>query len=731
MRAAVKDKADLIAVSYASRVDLTYGSDDAMEKAQSHYVSGSMFSIFGLKPAAGRLLTASDDVTPGGHPQAVLSHDYWTRRFAQDPRVIGRTFRMGNDLYEIVGVVNAGFTGTEPGTFVDVFVPTMMNPYVTRSDASWFRPFAVVRPGVAIEPLRQELHAIMHTFDAERASGWKGQSRLFIDRFLDQTLVLQHAPSGLSGLQSGYRQPLIALGVLVALVLLIACANIANLMTAQASMRAREMALRMSIGAGRARLVQLVMVESAWLAVIAAVLGAGFAGWAAPFVLGRINPPENPARLYLPADWRVFAFGLLLALVVTFIFGLAPALRASGVKPVEALKGGSDPHARRRLMHALIAVQVAFCFVVLFAASLFVATANRLADQPTGFLSERMVILDVTSRRPQSAAHWDQVLEKLKTMPGVENAALSGWPLLAGTGWNGFISVNGAHTEVLSYFLGVSPGWAKTMGVPLIDGRELRPGETYPGVALVNEAFAKQCLGGGNPIGKWFEKETGDGVSRHRFQVVGLVGNARYRNMREPIIPTAYVPFHYGESKGATAGAFLVRLSPASSPGLVPMLRQEVAKMNPELRVSNIRTQTEVNLRHTVRERLISMLAIFFALVALLLAGVGLYGILDYSVLQKRREIGIRMAIGATATHIARRVTAEVLLMVVIGGIAGIAAGTASVRYIETLLYQTNATEFGMLAIPALSIVAVAAIAATPAIFRAIRIDPAAILRAD
>jgi len=731
MRAAMKDKADLIAISYATRTDLTFSSDDAMEKAHSQFVSGWMFSTFGLTPAAGRLLTENDDITPGAHPQAVISHDYWTRRFAQDPLAIGRKFRMGNDLYEIVGVANAGFTGTEPGTFVDIFVPCAMNPAVTRSDSSWFRPFAILRPGVAIDPIRDQLHAIMHTFDAERASAWTNQTKSFIDRFLNQKLLLLPATSGVSGMQSGYRQSLIVLSILVTLVLLIACANIANLMTAQSAARAREMALRVSISAGRGQLVRLILVESAWLAVIASLLGAVFAWWAAPFVLGRINPPANPARLDLPVDWRVFAFGLLLALAVTFLFGLAPALRASSVNPTEALKGGRDPHARRRLMHALIGAQVAFCFLVQFAAGLFVATADRITNQPTGFNAERLLVLDTVSRQPQPPAHWDQTLEQLKSVPGVSNVALAGWPLLAGTGWNGFIWRNGEPTEVLSYFLGISPGWTNTMGVELLDGRDLRSGETYPGVAIVNEAFAKQCLGEGNPIGKWFERETGNGVSRHRFQVIGLVRNARYRNMREPIPPTAYVPFHNAGAKGAATGAFLIKTSNPDAAALAPTLRREVSKTRPEFRVSNIRTQIEVNLQHTVRERLISMLAIFFALVALLLAGVGLYGILDYSVLQKRREIGIRLAIGATASHIARRVTAEVFLMVLLGGCAGVALGAVSVRYMETLLYEVKPTEFSLLAIPSLTVVVVALLAASPAVFRAIRIDPAATLRGD
>ncbi|MEX2263773.1 MAG: ABC transporter permease, partial [Bryobacteraceae bacterium] len=378
MRAAVKDQAELLAMSYVQRVDLTYGSDQEMEKAHWQYVSGRMFGSFGLRPALGRLLTEDDDLRPAGHPYAVLSHDYWTRRFGQDPQAIGRTFRMGNDLYEIVGVVEQRFTGTEPGTVVDVFVPTMMHPAVNRSGSHWLRTFAKLRPGVGVEQVRSRLSAPFRAFQEERARGFTGMPRERLKSFVNQTVVLEPAPTGVSGMQEKNRLALAALGVLVALVLAIACANVANLMTARAAARAREMALRVSIGAGRGRLVQLVLVESAWIAFLAVAIGGLFAWWSAPFIVSMINPPDNPARLFLPADWRVLGFGLALALGVTFLFGLAPALRASGVKPATALKGGEDPHARRRLMHALIAVQVAFCFVVHFVGGLFVATYDRL-----------------------------------------------------------------------------------------------------------------------------------------------------------------------------------------------------------------------------------------------------------------------------------------------------------------------------------------------------------------
>ena len=731
MRTAVRDKAELIAISYPMRMDVTYGSDHEMERAYRQYISGWMFGSFGLRPALGRLFTENDDLKPGAHPYAVLSYDYWSHRFGQDPKAIGRTFRMGNELYEIIGVAAGRFTGTETGTVTDIFVPTMMHAGVNRSNWSWFRTWARLKPGVAVEPVRDRLRAVFRAFREERVkefAGWPKQRR---DRFVNETLLLEPAAAGVSMLQRDYRRPLAALGVLVALVLLIACANVANLMTAQAAARAREMALRVSIGAGRWRLVQLVLVESVWLAFLASAIGGLFAWWSAPFVVGMIDSPDNPARLSLPADWRVLGFGLALALGVTFLFGLAPALRASGVKPVRALKGGEDPHSRRRLMHALVAVQAAFCFLVLFVAGLFVTTFDRLSNQPTGFSAERILTLDTVSERAQPPAFWDQVAEHLRAVPGVETVALAGWALLTDSSRTEFVSINGAPpTEVLAYFLDVSPGWTEAMKIPLIDGRDFRASDTSPGVAIVNNAFAKQYFNGENPIGKSFESRGG-----MRFQIVGLVRDARYRNMREPILPTAYVPFHSINAKGVSQprswGTFIVRTSGSNPLALASILRREVPRARPEFRVSNIRTQTEINQSQTVRERLLAMLALFFAVVALLLAGVGLYGVLDYSVLQRRREIGIRIAIGAQAGEIARRVTADVFSMVLVGAAAGVALGMAAVRYIESLLYQVKATDLGVLALPSLTILAAALLAALPAVVRAVRIDPVTMLRAE
>ena len=733
-RAAVRDEAELVAVSFSDRAELTYKTDDEIERVNRQYVSGWMFSAFELRPTAGRLFTEDDDRTRGEPAYAVLSYKYWTRRFGRDPNAIGRTFRMDNRIYTIIGVSPKGFTGTEPGTMIDIFVPTMMHEGVTHSDWSWFRTLAILQAGVRVETVRDKLQPVMQAFHEERAKGFKTESKLFIDRFLNQKLLLEPASSGLSGMQREYRSSLTVMGFLVAMILLIGCANVANLMTAQAAARQREMALRISIGAGRLRLVQLLLLESAWIAVAASAAGGVFAWWAAPFVVARINPPNGPAQLALPLDWRVTMFAALLTFTVAFVCALAPSLRVSQIEPVHALKG-EGRQSRRRLMLALVATQMAFCFVIYFAAGLFVTTFERLAHEPTGYSSKNVVVLTASAHQAQPPQAWDEVRARLRGVSGVDSVAMAGWPLLDGNGWNGFIWVNGQPTEVLAYFLSVSTGFFETMRIPFVQGRDFRADESLPGTAIVNESFVQQCFGGRNPIGQLFEKETGDGVTRWRFEVIGVVRNAHYRNLREPMTPTAYVPFFRanpaGQREPKDAASFIVRTRTDSPTALTGILRSEVSHARPELRVSNIRTQVEINEGHTVRERLLAVLAGFFAAVGLLLAAVGVYGVLHFSVVQRQKEIGMRLALGARAFDIATHVTREMSVMAAVGIAAGLCVGFTTVRFIASLLYEVKPTDPGMTIIPILVVGGTAFVAALPAVIRAARIDPASMLRVE
>ena len=736
MRTALKGKAELIAISAADRVDLTYQSEAEIEKAHLQYVSGWMFQAFGLKPALGRLLMEADDLEPGKNPDAVLSYGYWTNRFGQDLNVVGRTFRQGTNLYQIVGVAPQGFLGTETGSAADIFVPMMMHPGVTHSDWSWFRAYVKLNEGIAPEPVRDALAGPMHAFDEERSKSFGGtMPARRIQDFLNQKVVLEPAAAGVSWLQHETRDSLKVLGVLVVFLLLIACANVANLTAAQAAARAREMALRISIGAGRWRLVQLVLVQSACLALMASALGGLFAWWAAPVVVARINPADDPVRLALPADWRVVGFAGVLTAAVILLFGLIPALQASATDPIRALKGGESACARRRLMYGLTAAQVAFCFLVLFAAGMFVATFERLAHQPVGFSAERVLTLDVVAKDAQPAVKWQQLADQLQAVPGVERAALGGWPLLSGMGWNGFICINdGPPSQDLAYFLNVSPGWIDTMKIRWIEGRDFRRDDALPIVGVVTESFAKRYFDGQDPLGKWFEKTQGDGQRPH-VQIVGVVSDVHYRNLREPVTPTVFVPFQSFDARGASLPqkrwTLFVRTFSANSAAMASSLRKEISSAGANYYVSSIRGQEEINAANTVHERLLAILAQFFAGVAVLLAGIGLYGVLHYAVLQRRREIGIRIAIGAQAGRIAKLVTMEVFSMVILGAVVGLTLGMVSARAVESLLFKVKATDWTMIAFPWLMMLTTATLAGVAPVIKAVRIDPVEMLRAE
>ena len=740
MRDAAKEQADLIAISDADRTDITWSTDDDMEKAHVVYVSGNMFPLFfpqsGLEAALGRLLVPADDRAPGASPYAVLSWDYWNHRFGRDPRVLGRLLHIGDQTVEIVGVGPRDFTGTEKGTVTDIFLPLSMNSLVTQEGVTWHRTFLMLKPGVnpatALEPLRQHLSAVSHAFELECSKCVRGMTPATINRYLNKTLVFNPAGAGISELQKDYRRLLDVVGLLAALVLLIACVNVSNMMTAQAAARGQEMALRISIGAGRRRLVQLILCQSALLALVASVLGAFFAAWSAPFVLSLINPPDNPARLALSADWRVLLFGFGLILVIVLLLGLLPALRASAVRPVAALKGGEDPHSPRRLMRGAIALQVAFCCLVLFLSSLFVASFQRLQNRPLGFSPDRLLLLETVAGKGQLPVVWDQTAEALRAVPGVNSVAISRWPLLGRIQINSDISINGAPASPTpAWFVNVSPGWLSTMKIPLVSGRDFRPEDTSPGAAIVNETFVKTFFPGQDPIGRSFERGANQPVNK----VVGVIPDVPYHDLREPNRAVFYVPFAEIDDKSAPRAVdfatFTIHTDSQNPLALADSLRQFIAQRRNGLRVSNITTQVDLVRDQTVRERLIAMLAAFFATVALLLAGIGLYAVLNYSVVQRRREIGIRMAIGSTRAGIVRLVTLDVFLTIALGGCVGIALGFGAARYVESLFYQVKATDADMIALPTCAILATALVATLPAVLRALHTDPTEILRSE
>lgn len=740
MRDAVKAQADLIAVSYADRGEITYSAEQELEKATVVHVSGNLFGVFGLRPQLGRLLTEADDAVPGKAPYAVLTDDYWRRRFQRNPDVIGKTLRYQDRVYEIVGVAEKGFTGTTPATVADIFLPTAMHRAYVLANVSMFTTLVALHQNQELKSVQDKLGALNYHHEEKRFRGNAGLSAEIVKNLLNNDVVMLPASTGVSELQEEYRRALVTLAVLVAMVLLIACINVANLMTAQAAGRAREMALRVSIGAGRSRLVQLMLVEAGMMAAIAAAAGSVLAWWSAPMVVHMIDEPDDPVQLMLPADARVIAFGIVLTFGVMLLFGLAPALRASWVKPVSILKGGDGPRARHQWMRGMLGVQVAFCFVVLFVAGLFVATFRKLSNLPLGFNTDRLLLLETTGRQEMELIAWTNVVEHLRTIPGVESVASCASPLLSNRAMMDSIAINGGPLSTqLAYFLNISPEWLKTMGIDKIAGRDFRDGDFYPEVAIVNETFVRTFLGGGNAIGKVFEKG-GESGGRDKVQVVGVVKDAVYNNTHEPMVPVAFVP-NFGRPKPASptdepAGlvphwTVVVRTAAQDPMAMATTLRREVTRARADMHVVNIHTQEELRLAQMIRERLLAMLSIFFGAVALLLATIGLYGVLHYTVVEKKKEIGIRLALGARAGHIVRQVSVGVGLAVVAGSAIGLMAGKAAARYVASLLYGVKAGNPFMLVIPLAAIALAVLLAAVPAVRRALKVDPVEMLRAE
>jgi putative ABC transport system permease protein len=405
------------------------------------------------------------------------------------------------------------------------------------------------------------------------------------------------------------------------------------------------------------------------------------------------------------------------------------------MQPTMALKGGEEPQTKRRSMYALVAVQTAFCFLVLFLAGLFATTFHRLQNQPLGFDPKGLLLLETQASHGQTPASWAQMGEQLRAMPGVSDVAQSGWPLLSTGSWNGSISVNGGPpTMTWGYFLPVSPGWTDTMKMHLLRGRGIAATDAYPGEAVVNETFVKDFFNGQDPLGRTFEKTDGD-PHKQLCTVVGVVADTPYRSLREETLPTAFVPSRRVDEKGIektdTGTTFVVRTTASDPMTMAAEMRRKVASAGAGFRVSNVETQQELIDNQTVRERLLAMLGAFFAGVALLLAAVGLYGVLHYSVMQREREIGVRIALGATARNIAQIVSARVFAMALLGAAVGLTLGLASERFVVTLLYGVKGTEVSMMVLPAVVLLLAVALAAAPAVMRAVRIDPAVMLRSE
>jgi predicted permease len=729
--------ADVMLLGMAVRRRLVFGSGEP-ETAVQQFVSGNALATLGLQPAIGRLLGPTDDVVPDGHPVAVITRDYWQRRFGGDRDIVGRTFRMAGRVYSIVGVTSGGFSGTEPGALADFFVPAMMNAEALNAPGwSWFRIW--LRPKADVDPARVQgvLQAGFTADQAEYAKGFAADTpKARIDAFLSERLELLPAGSGASAIKKTFRQPLWILSALGALLVLVACANVANLLLARAMSRRIEMSLRLSIGAARRRLVQLLLVESVLLAFLAAAVGALFAWWAAPFIVSMLAAPDQPVRLVLDFDWRTLLTGVTLTIAVTMLFGLAPALRASSAPLLDTLKEGRGQRAQRRLANALVAVTAAFCVFLLFGASLFVGTLQRLQARPLGFTPDNLVHVVVESPRRYSGEAWEQLAASLGELPQVESAAVAGWAPLTGNRWRLSVMVPGRPLpENAPNWVSVSPGYLDTMRIRLVEGRDFRAGERspgrddagrpIPGVAIVNEAFARVYFDGRSPIGHRVLALLGKNLHAP-MEIVGMTTDAVYFSVREENHPAVFVPLDR-ERSGAT---ILVRT--ATTARDVPRtLQREIPRLRPGMQLYNIVPFESLVTQQVIRERLLAALSTFFAALGLVLAVVGIYGVLNYAVTREQREIGLRMALGAGPGHVVTLVTTRLASMVVLGAVAGLGIGLGLGRFVRTLLFQLQATDLAALAPPLLALAAAALLAVLPPTIRAVRTDPARTIRTE
>jgi predicted permease len=477
--------------------------------------------------------------------------------------------------------------------------------------------------------------------------------------------------------------------------------------------------------------VRLLLIESGMLAAAASGLGIVFATWAAPIVVMIISDAERPVRLVLDLDWRAVMVSVWLALVVTLLFGLLPAARASAVRPLGLLRS-TPPHGSRRLAHVLVAGQMAFSVALLFVTGLFVASFIRVSTRPLGFTPDRLLVLQAQGRTAHSPSAWGAMLTELARTPGVESAAMAAWAPLSGNRWTGRVRVEGRTVEGESpFFLDVSAGYFRTLGLDLIRGRDFGPHDQAPaviddkkaraGVAVVNEAFAREYFGGADPTGRRLHLGRRD--VDVAVEIVGLVSDAAYMSVKEALRPTVYVPIDPRDS-----GAILVRTT--GLPGSMgPTLSREITRIQPDLRVTATRPQSLLVARQLMRDRVLATISVFFAAVALLIAGIGLYGVVSQSVMRQQRDIAIRMALGAAARQVISRTGGAIALAAGAGGLVGLLLGIVASRPIESLLFQVSSSAPMSLAGPLAALALVLVIAALPPLLRAMRINPVRVLR--
>jgi putative ABC transport system permease protein len=731
------------------RFNLAQGGE--MQPVNGMYVSGGFFTTLAVPAVIGRTFTDADDVRGGGAEGAVavISHGFWQRHFGAAASAVGATLVIERVPYTVVGVTPAAFYGPEVGRAFDVAVPIGTDPLIRGKDSTldnrtnyWLNVMIRLKRDQSLEAATAALRGMQPQIQA--ATMPQDMLPRFQAEFLSHAFSMQPAAGGLSGLRQRYERPLVTLLVVVGLVLLIACANIANLQLARTAARRHELSVRVALGASRWRLARQFLVESVLLASVGALAGMAVASWASRLLVGLLSSTVNTVFLDLSLDWRVLAFTMLVTAATTVLFGALPAFRASAAAPIDALKEqgrGTAGGARQATAGGLVVAQVALSLVLLVGAGLFIRTFVGLATLPLGFDIDRVVVVNVNASR----AHIDpanripfyyQLVDAVAAVPGVAYAGGSVISPVSGGGLNNFVDVAGApemsekdRTSLVNF---VTPGWFAAYGTPIHVGRDFsnRDAKTALPVTLVNEAFARKFFPGRNPLGGTVKFLTGrPGDVQMPKTVVGVVADAVYRSLRDPATPTMYVPLSQWTFPFPMTGISIgVRATSGSPMVLARSVASALSAVDPDL-AFNFRLLAEQVNATLAQERIVALLSGFFGGLALLLAALGLYGLTSYAVAQRRSEIGIRMALGAAPSGVIRLLLTRVACLIGAGVIVGTGISLWASTFVGALLYGLEPRDPATLAGAAITLASVGVVAGWPPAYRASRIDPAAVLR--
>jgi predicted permease len=722
------------------------------ERTSGELVSGNYFEVLGVRPILGRLFTLEDDRVQGGHPVVVLSYGYWIRSFGTDASILNQTILINNMQMTVVGVTQPGFTGIQVGQSPDVFVPLMMRaqmmPNVTTIKEGngfenwndyWLPVLGRVKRGVSPEQAEAGLNAAYRPLLQEQLptlTKWNEAKR---QKFLSGKILLSSGAHGRTTLQRDAGAPLVAVSFMAALVLLIACANIANLLLARGAARQREFSIRAAMGASRWRMMRQLFAENLLCAGAGGVLGLLVGAWTMGILIPAVGSGTGVEGLSSKLDGTILAFALGATLLASILFGLVPALRASRADVSQTLKDqGSTTSAgtsQVRVRKVLVGAQIAFTVLLLAGSGLFVRTLWNLRQVDLGFKTEHVATFSIAPELngyspARTVALCDQLNERLAALPGVDAVGSSQIPTLTGTNYGANITVPGSpdlpEDERNVNEDWISPGYFSTLGVPLLAGREFNAGDGPQSqkVAIVSQAMVRRFLPGRDPIGVRFA--FGGATATPDVEIIGVVKDLKQGNVRGEIKPFVYQPYPQQPSLGEMTFYVRTQQDPAA---LAATFRHEVQQLDANLPVYDLKTLDRIVDEDLFAEQLVATLSASFGVLAALLASLGIYGVLAYMVVQRTREIGIRIAFGAETRHVHALIFREVGVMVIAGAAAGLPAAYALARFSESILFGVRSSDPAVYALDIVLIASVAFAACAIPARRAVRVDPIVALR--